>query len=228
MELCKGFKGAAVQVKIYNDCNELVTVKIKVLLYLKSATHVKGASAELRLINPRQCCMHYKRLHPQLLFCSTGSRACLLLREAAERGRTWHRWKGGRRLWGATLHFEERENSLLGQILKARWLTVLSYSQFRFYRLLCTGIHSWCNEITLFLNTEKQHVISNPRKAAFNIIRVMLLFMYLQLCTADVYSCGVFESVNTEISGSGRAQKGSCKHGGHCFFTLIIPFWNAH
>lgn len=158
-----------------------VTVKIKVLLDLKIATHVRGAPAELRLINPRQCCMHYKRPHPQLLFCSTGSRACLLLREATERGRTWHRWKGGRRLWSATLHFEERENSLLGQILKARWLTVLSYSQFRFYRLLCTGIHCCCNEMTPFLNTEKQHVISNPRKAALNIISYAFIHVFAAL-----------------------------------------------
>lgn len=83
------------RVKIYNNSHKLATfvltlgmLKIKVSLKFKKSQHVNCAPAELRFINSRQYCMHYKGFHLLLVFCSTRSRACLLLREATEGGRT--------------------------------------------------------------------------------------------------------------------------------------------
>lgn len=82
------------RVKIYHHPYKLVTLvltlvilKIKVCLKFR-VKHVNCAPAELRFINSQQYCMHYKGVRLLLVLCSTGSRACLLLRGATEGGGT--------------------------------------------------------------------------------------------------------------------------------------------
>lgn len=98
---------------------------------------------------------------------------------------------------------------------------MLSYSQFRFYRLLCIGTPPCRNETTPFLSTGMQPVISNPGKAAFDIIGGMRSLMYLQQMSPHV----VFSSqLRQRLEEEERQRRAAVSMGGAASLVLIIGF----